>query len=399
MINKDGIYSMLRSLLGSFQFFVISVFVIQLTSVAVWGNFISMYLVWSMIVLLINSGTKEFLVKSISQHPAQIWTILSQNTSLRFLLSVIACALVYVLYQHTNSVKVIMTVIIILRVFTSSLEGLIVFHKSFKQSFFVELVVFVMICGIIFWGNYVHSLTPIYVLFCIGVGDVLKLILYELIFSFFRKIHLTLAAVKNSFIELAPFIGIGIIGLIMNKADLYLLGMFETNHETIGQYQILNTFCNMLIVLVSAFVLVRNKILYRIRMSTFLSIRKIYFYYVVVFVILATVVFYVVSPFLFHYRLMIYQLCLVMITVIIYSWYSFDIFLLLRFNRAITVNKVLAASAAVCIVFGLFLIPTFHIDGALVAVALANLTTFIGFKFTPLPTITESKSRMSNEQI
>lgn len=391
MINKDSIYSLLRSFLGSFQFFVISVLVIQFTSITNWGNFISIYLVWSVCVLLINSGTKDFLVKTISKNPPQLYTVLSQSTSLRLILSIVPSVIVLVWYNNAVAVKLLMVFAIYLRVFTSSIEGLIVFQKAFKQSFYTELVAFGAICMLIFLGFQINQLSPVYILFSICFVDILKLVIYEFIFSLFKQLSLSFNSFNKSIRELVPFIGIGVIGLIMNKADLYLMGVFFSEHETIGHYQIINTLSNILIVSVSSFLLVRNKTMYRIPLQRFNKLQTVYLYYVFAFLTVACVAFYNLAPFLFHLRLPVYQLGMVLLTVLIYSKYSFDIFLNLRLDRVVVVNKVLAISAVANVLFGLMLIPLFKINGALVSVLLANVAALIGFKLNLQPPIHQNQ--------
>ena len=145
MRNSDYFYSISRSILGPLQIFVLSLLVIHFTSLSNWGAFISIYLVCSVCVLLINSGTKEFLVKSISLNPSSIWHFASNNTSIRFIFSILSTLVVLFIPLGSTPEKVMMISVIVLRVLTSTFEGLIVYQKVFKQSFFAEFISLLLI--------------------------------------------------------------------------------------------------------------------------------------------------------------------------------------------------------------------------------------------------------------
>jgi O-antigen/teichoic acid export membrane protein len=372
MIKQNTFYSIARSLLGSFQFFFISVMVIHYTSFTNWGAFISLYLVWSICVLLINSGTKELLVKSVSQSPAYMWPIISHNTSLRLLLSLVSIAIIITLPIGSISEKVAMVVIILSRVLTSTFEGIIVYEKEFRQSFFVELFSFVVITVLIVICSYANALQPIHILLFLIAGDLVKVICYEWVFRLFKHYVVQSFSITQSIKQMLPFSGAGIIGFVMNKADLYLFGLFITNQELIGQYHILNTLSNLLIVVVSSLIVVRNKALFRMPLDKLSGIQRVYFKHSTGLILLGLLSFYLFSPMLFQYKVTLLQLLLIAITAVVFSRYMFYINLQMRLDNMKTVNKVLTLAGLISVVAGIVLIPYFQVEGALFSVALSN---------------------------
>lgn len=372
MIKHNTIYSIARSLLGSFQFFFISVMVIHYTSLANWGAFISIYLVWSICVLLINSGTKEFLVKTVSQSPAYLWPVVSHNTSLRLLLSLVSIAIIIAFPFGSITEKTAMVVVILSRVLTSTFEGIIVYEKAFKQSFFVELLSFAVIAVLIVTGSYANALQPVHILVFIIAGDLVKVICYEWVFGLFKHYVFQSFSIIQSVKQVLPFLGVGIIGFVMNKADLYLFGLFITNKELIGQYHILNTLSNLLIVVVSSLIVVRNKAVFRVSFDKLNKIQMVYFKYSTGFILLGLLSFYVVSPMLFQYKVTLIQLLLIAFTTLTFSRYILYIYLQMRLDNMKLVNKILAVAGLVNVVVGVVLIPWLQVNGALISVAIAH---------------------------
>ncbi|TAE83062.1 MAG: hypothetical protein EAY81_08685 [Bacteroidetes bacterium] len=349
-----------------------SVMVIYYTSLANWGAFISIYLVWSICVLLINSGTKEFLVKSVSQSPAHIWPVVSHNTTLRLLLSLVSVAIIVAFPFGSLTEKAAMVVVILFRVLTSTFEGIIVYEKAFKQSFFIELLSFVVIVVLIVTGSYTDALLPDHILAFIIAGDLVKIICYEWLFGLFKHYVVQSFSIAQSIKQMLPFLGVGIIGFVMNKADLYLFGLFITNKELIGQYHILNTLSNLLIVVISSLIVVRNKAVFRVSLDKFKAIQLVYFKYSAGLILLGLSSFYLVSPMLFQYKVTLIQLLFIALTALAFSRYILYIHLQMRLDNMKTVNKILAIAGLVNVVAGVLLIPYLQVEGALISVTISN---------------------------
>lgn len=377
MKNSDYFYSILRSILGPFQFFLLSVLVIRFTSMANWGAFISMYLVWSIFVFLINSGTKEFLMKSISQSPSSIWLFASNNTSIRFIFSIISGAAILFVPLVSTLDKGMMMLVIILRVFTFTFEGLIIYQKVFKQSFFTEFLSLLLICILVAIGNYYGYLQPVYILIYIILADILKIIIYEYNLKLFKNYSFNTFSFLQSIKELLPFLGAGILGLVMNKADLYIFGLFVTNKELIAQYHILNTFSNLLLITVSAALTVRNKVIFRVSINKLKSIQQVYLKYSFGLILSGGALFYLFQPYLFQYKITPLQLLLIMLTVLVFSCYAFYIHILLRLDKMKLVNTNVLISGITNVGLNFVLITYYQIEGALIAVIISNVVMLL----------------------
>lgn len=377
MRNSDYFYSILRSILGPFQLFLLSVLVIRFTSMANWGAFISMYLIWSIFVFLINSGTKEFLVKSISQSPSSIWLFASNNTSIRFIFSITSGAFILFIPLVSTLDKGMMMLVIILRVFTFTFEGLIIYQKVFKQSFFTEILSLLLICILVAIGNYYGYLQPVYILTYIVLADILKIIIYEYNLKLFKNYSFNTFSILQSIKELLPFLGAGILGLVMNKADLYIFGLFVTEKEIIAQYHILNTFSNLLLITVSAALTVRNKVIFRVSINKLKSIQQVYLKYSYGLILSGGALFYLFQPYLFQYKITPLQLLLIMLTVLVFSYYAFYIHILLRLDKMKLVNTNVLISGIINVGLNFVLIPYYQIEGALIAVTISNVVMLL----------------------
>jgi len=373
VIVRATIYSLLRNLLGAIQFFLISVLVIQFTSLDNWGAFISLYLVWSFFVMIINTGTKDFLVKTISKDPRSMWLILSHNTTVRLLLSIITCLIVLLLPQINILEKVMMLSIILLRVFAATFEGFIVYEKAFKQSFYVELGGFVVIILLVFLGNILGALEPIHIFAYIVVSDCIKIGGYQYFFRALEHYKRKPLQLVSSIKEILPFFISGFIGFLMSKADLYIFSSFAHDKQLIAQYHILNTFSNLIFVAISSITTVRSKAIFRMPLHRFRPLQLSYFIYSLVFVMVLLLGFYIVCPMIFQYKVSVIQVILIGATSMIASSYLMYFFMLTRFEKMEQINMALAIAAVVNIISGMMLIPNWGIEGALTSVCLSNV--------------------------
>lgn len=382
MIKGDAIFSTLRSLLGSFQFFILSVFVIKFSSLANWGGFINSYLIWSFFVMTINSGSKEFLLKQISKKPANKWPLVSNNAWLRILLNLPAFLIILFLPSIVTIEKPLMVLIIILRVFVSTFESIIVYEKAFKESFLIELFSFCFLFVFLLCALYLNALEPLSILICLIVTDFIKLLMYNRIFGFGNNFMISNFKFFEQFSIVIPFLTTGIIGLIMNKADLYIFGIFVKDNVLIAEYHILNTLSNLFLVTISAIILVRSKVLFRVSLAKFKYIQRVYSFYSFCVIIIGLTMFYFLSPLLFQYPVKFKLLIIIGLSTLFFSGYILNIYLHMRFDKLKIVNIIIAIGGFFSIIANLLLIPILSIEGALIAVLIANSIIFVGMKYT-----------------
>ncbi len=381
MIKGDAVYSILRSALTSFQFFLLSVLVIQFSSLSNWGGFVNAYLVWSFFVMITNSGSKEFLVKSISKTPSNKWYLLSTNTTLRFLLNIPAIVFICLLPSEGIIEKTLMIMIVFLRVLIFTFESIIVYEKKFKISLVVELISFCMLIAIVFIAHYFKAIYPVYILAYVVISDVVKLIGYDILFKFKSNFKVSSFAPVQSFKSTLPFVISGIMGLIMNKADLYIFGIFIKDNELMAEYHILNTLSNLFLIVIGSMVMVRIKVIFRMPLVKFNLVQRVYILYSLAFVLIGLTCFYFLSPFLFHYRVSIVKLLLIALNVLVFSGYILHIYLQSRLDNMRLTNTIIGIAGLVNIICSMMLIPLFKIEGALLAVLLANLVVLIPMNY------------------
>jgi O-antigen/teichoic acid export membrane protein len=382
MIKGNTIFSMGRSLLGALQNILISIIVIHFSSITNWGEFVSSYLIWSILVLLINGGSKDFIIKSVSLNPGDYWLIISNNLSLRFILSLFSLwAIVFIPFSSPLE-KWLVMLIILLRAFTFSFEAMVVYAQNFKQSLVIELFSFIAVILLIISGSYFNCLQPKHIILFMILGELMKLISFNKLFLLSKNFQLQSIAVLQNLKELSPFIGLSLIGLIINKADLYVFGLLIDSKELIGQYHILNSLNNILIVIVSSFLALRNKVLFRVALGKIRSIQLAYLFYAILSSIILTGTFYMVSPFFFKFNLTLVQLAIIVFTTLFFSGTQIYIYLLMRVNKMKYIHFILLLTGILNIFLSMLFIPNYHINGALGSVLISYILAFILFHIT-----------------
>jgi O-antigen/teichoic acid export membrane protein len=159
----------------------------------------------------------------------------------------------------------------------------------------------------------------------------------------------------------------------MNKIDLYIVGLLIDDNRLIGQYHVLNTFANLLIVVVSSLFTVRNKVIFRIPLSKFKNVNSMYSLYAMGLTGIGIFLFSLVSNYFFQFEVSLFQLFAIAITVMAFSSYFLYIYLLMRVNKMYLVNKIILISGMVNMLTSVILIPYFKLEGALIAAAISNL--------------------------
>lgn len=378
MVNNVVVYSILRTGLSTFQVFFISVCVVQYSSLSNWGSFVQVYLAWSLGALLINAGSKDFLIKTISQTPALIWQHVSANTMYRMLLNLAVPLVVLGFFSFTPFVGIGVVVMVLLRTGLSTYEAIIIYQKSFEKAFWADLALLVLICLAVWVGQYMGQLTVAYLVCCFVVFDVIRLLLYEKLLGCIKHITLSYRDIAAQFNVTAPFFISGIIGFLINKSDLYLFNAMIDDPNLIAQYHILNTIFNVLIIVISSMLQIRSKELFRLPFHSLQKLIRVYIRISIVLSIAALLLFYLASPFVFGYQPDLVHLCLIACGVIAFTVYMFYIQFQYRINQGFRVNMIIGISGVMGLLLGVWWIPLYQITGAVSAVLLSNLAVGAG---------------------
>lgn len=232
---------------------VISILVVRLASVDLWGELVQVLIVVQLAAHIISWGNKDYLLREFSQNPAQISR--SWQTSL------ITRGLLFASFLPVAArmgLPAEQTVFIILwclgMVLDQSGDVLILYRKDFVFGIMLELAGMVFLAlAITGWHQSLsqHLLIMLFALANVGKGVLLvwRFRRYTLGEPFRLQGKLDLHFFRLAF----PFFLLGFSGMLQSRIDLYSVNYFLSRTE-VGQYQV---FINFMIYLqsVSAFVL------------------------------------------------------------------------------------------------------------------------------------------------
>lgn len=378
MINSVVAYSVSRSILSAFQVFLVSIFVIHFSSLSNWGSFVQIYLIAALCVLIINSGSKDYLIKTISHTPALMWEHLSANTYYRLLLNLFIPLIIFGFLPFEPLLGAGIVGMVLMRTLLSSYEAIIIYQKAFKRCFYIDIASLTLLCIVIICGHYYAGLNSSFLIYCFVLADLVKLVFYDYAFGFFRHLTFVRKTVTQQLTATAPFLLSGIIGFLINKADLYLFSALIKDPQLVAKYHILNTLSNMLVIVISALVQVRNKEIFRLPLHKLQTLINTYLKLGFGLCAFILTTFYLVAPVIFGFTPQPLHLLLIASSVMAFTVYMFYIQLQYRMNKVHLVNLIIGISGTIGVIIGLWLIPYYEITGALIATFIANCFVLIG---------------------
>lgn len=382
MIKGDALFNILKNVLATFQLFILSIIVVQLTSLAVWGDFIRVYLICTLIVMLINTGSKEFLITAISHTPTQQWQLLYNHFWFRFLLLLAIVPGLFLFAKFNVITLLIVLIMIFIRTILSSVDGLVVYDKAFNLSFYVELFsLFMLLIMLITAYNFTKLNTHVILLLIIFI-DTVKLFAFNHRFKLFRYFRVQDYSFLKQVKSITPYMLIGIIGFVMNKADLYVFTWLSPDKESVAVYHILNTLTNGILIIISSMILVRSKVFFRMPLSLIKPLQFKYLLYSSAIIMFCLGLFYAVAPIVFKYNVGVLALLLIGLNGIVFSQYVILIYLNLRFNQIKNNNLIIGVAGCTQIAATFLLVPVFNVEGALSAVLLSNLIVGFGLRIS-----------------
>ncbi|MBI3941983.1 MAG: polysaccharide biosynthesis C-terminal domain-containing protein [Chloroflexi bacterium] len=232
---------------------VISILVVRLASVDLWGEFVQVLIVVQLGAHIISWGNKDYLLREFSQNPAQISRSWQTSLVTRGLLFAgflpVAVGMGFPVGQTTFILLWCLGTVL-----DQACDVLILYRKDFIFAILVELAgMAFLVLAIVGWRQNLsqHLLITLFALANIGKGVVLV--------WRFRRYTLgepprMQGKLDLRFFRLAlPFFLLGFSGMLQSRIDLYSVNYFLSRRE-VGQYQV---FINFIIYLqsVSAFIL------------------------------------------------------------------------------------------------------------------------------------------------
>ncbi len=220
-----GIKTLMPSLVG----FIFSWLIIRYYSKDLWGSVVS-YSLWVYVLGTATVwGSKDYLLRSISQQPAALQQLFSSSLITR---SLLLPAAALVLWLHTANQVWMLSLCclwLFVRFIYQSFDTLVFFEKKFGLLILVEVLGgLASIVGLLCFPAIANSLG---IVFLLMISDAIKAAVTS---GYFYKSWNRLSYWKfdrKHLLNAWIFVAMGFTGLIVSKADQFIVNYYLSNHD------------------------------------------------------------------------------------------------------------------------------------------------------------------------
>lgn len=217
---------------------VLSLLVVRLTSLELWGQFVAIMIVVNLALHLLQWGSKEYLLREFSRRPRQISLTWQSNVLTRFPLFLLLSAALF-LWPEGAGRRLWVGLWGLGALFHQSCEALIIYRKRFWFALFVDALLSLLLCAVIVVEKQQINLD----LLLGGFAAVSLLRAAAFLWRFRGDLLPSFAAQwQPLFYRVAlPFLLLGLSGMLQSRTDIYCVTYFLSADE-VGAYQV---FINM----------------------------------------------------------------------------------------------------------------------------------------------------------
>jgi|TARA_B110000238_G_C16125361_1_gene438974 O-antigen/teichoic acid export membrane protein len=365
-----------------------SFLVINQDGAKLWGDFVYYLIGVELIIMLTSWGQKQFLMRNFSVSPNEINRSWNGAFQIRLLL-VITLLLSVFFWPILESEKPMLLLWITFQFLISLGDALLPYLRKYKILLSSEL--FAALSGLtvyVVWRpNDIEGLMWILVLSsAIKAVFTLSVIIKEI-----KIIPFSLKIIKGFALPALPFFFLSFIGLIQNKADLYIVS-FQMNESDLALYSIVLSFLILMQGVSAVMLRPFEKNIYRLRPSELSILKKKYLILgSMLSIIGATCVFYIVKL-IYGFELNIEALPMLILYLLPFFFYLIEAHILLKFNLVYTMIGFAFLGAIAGSVTTWLLIPLYGIEGALLGGILSRLIValFVVLRYRKLPKTSNS---------
>jgi hypothetical protein len=263
---KLVLVNILKQVLSQFLTVVLSVFIIKLYSTELWGEFSTYFLYVNLMVIVVNWGNKEFLIREFSKLPGKITENFYRlfNTRLILLAFAIGTALFVLPVKWFG----FFSLWIISLYISQSLEVFWIYKRDYIISIVIEILSFSMFFLLLFYNK--MSVGPLIEFY--SYYQLLRTILYVLIYyPDLKKIHFGVD--KKYFVTASSFFLLSLVGFLQSRIDFVIITFFESV-KNIAVYQIITAFFILIHALGTFLIFPYMKNIYRLERSSINAFQK-----------------------------------------------------------------------------------------------------------------------------
>ncbi|WP_165395952.1 hypothetical protein [Flavobacterium sp. J27] len=356
----------------------LSLYIIHFYSKDLWGNFVTYFLYSSIILLILNWGNKEYLLRDFSKAPNKIIYNFYLNFNTRFILLIPFTIITFLFFSITEAS--ILFLWFISGFISQSLEVFWIYKKDFLKAILIEIISFIILTATLFLHP---DLNSIQLLFFYSFYQFIRALLYIRInFIELKKNHFTTN--KIILFSSLSFFLLNLIGFLQSRTDFLIVTFFEKN-ENIAIYQIITSYFILIHSIATFMILPFIKNLYRIKIKSMELIQR-YISIISPFIVIANLfIFHLIITYIYKFKLDFYFYLLGFFITLPPYLYAVKI---IRFykenNQKYILNTGIKAMIINCIISFSLLYYGYGIKGALLGSAISQIFTtyqYLKFKF------------------
>ncbi|MBL4710029.1 MAG: polysaccharide biosynthesis C-terminal domain-containing protein [Flavobacteriales bacterium] len=217
---------------------LVSLLIIRLFDVDLWGSFVVLLVGVELLTSLFNWGQKPFLLREFSLSPNTIgeqWSRASYARLPFLILIVILLMLIPVFQVHFFP----LLLWVFFKWFSFLFEPIIQFYRKYTWSIISEMAAITTAISCVLFFSEEMVLTDLIYLFVLSSG-VKCLVLLPLL-NEWERTSFSLKMLRTELLLAFPFFGLSIAGLLQTKGDLYVV-TYLLQEEDLASYQIILSF-------------------------------------------------------------------------------------------------------------------------------------------------------------
>lgn len=237
---------------------IVSLLVVRLASVELWGAFVDVMIWVQLAAMVAGWGSKEFLLRAFSRQPAQIAGLWQANLVTR--LALLLCVGLALAWLGWPAMLWLLALVWLAALFISgSHDAVVVYRRAFVLAAGIELAATALaVAGVLALGATltVGGLAAIFAL-----AGVLRAVALSVFFrrdvwpGFVARCRRSAKQLwrPNDLRQALPFFALGVTGMLQSRIDLFSVNYFLTPQD-VGAYQVFSSFL-LYIQALAAFVL------------------------------------------------------------------------------------------------------------------------------------------------
>ncbi|AUC77158.1 hypothetical protein [Olleya sp. Bg11-27] len=362
-----------RGLLIGFSGLLLNYILLQYNAIEVLNTYVYFISVFGLFYILTNWGGKFFNIKEISKNPKHTKQLISSLISSKIIL-VLFCGLIILFIPLEIKTKVLMMVFLFLKSLTPIFDALIIYRKKSKIVFIAELIFNTIFLSLIF--SYSSTFKPFSFLIYLIILESLKSVFYLTLLWKEISFNLSILKSQNILKKSFYFFGLSITGFLASKVDLYIIGIL-INKETMSYYFIISSLTSVSMVIYASVINTFETSIYRFNPSLFNKLENLLQYFGILFSIIATLGFYLVTN--YFYKIPIdYKFSLLFFSnILLFTLLNFELYRYTKLEKQKVILIILIISVVINCVVSFLIIKKLLLIGAFLANTLGVLFNYI----------------------